>query len=200
VFRKIYMVDKTGQGRPGDEVSRLLGAMFPVWVSRLRRKRIQAMCGHDDSEDPAQTMCRCIWSSEQGCNCTWAALSCSAERLIFREQVQSERSELRGDEVIITMAIDAGALRRERDQASTIGISGTTLIFGADPDEQLALSGLTSATDLFLDGANPEIVTPGCVADATFCDGDARAPTSRLQRQLRKRSAPPVVEAVSDRV
>jgi hypothetical protein len=49
--------------------------------------------------------------------------------------------------------------------ASTIGISGTTLIFGADLNEQLALSAFTSATDLFLEGATPEIVTPGCVAD-----------------------------------
>lgn len=49
--------------------------------------------------------------------------------------------------------------------AGTIGISGSTLVFGADDDEQLALSGATSGTDLFLDGATFEIVTPGCVAN-----------------------------------
>ena len=49
--------------------------------------------------------------------------------------------------------------------ASTLGISGATLIFGADLNEQLALSAFTSATDLFLEGATPEIVTSGCVAD-----------------------------------
>jgi hypothetical protein len=49
--------------------------------------------------------------------------------------------------------------------AGTIGISGTELIFGADADEQLALTGSTSAADLFLDGATFEIVTPGCVAN-----------------------------------
>lgn len=48
--------------------------------------------------------------------------------------------------------------------ASTIGISGATLIFGADLDEQLALTAFTSGTDLFLEGAAPEIVTPGCVS------------------------------------
>lgn len=50
--------------------------------------------------------------------------------------------------------------------AGTIGISGTTLIFGADPGEQLALSGSTSATDLFLIGPVFDIVTPGCTPDS----------------------------------
>jgi hypothetical protein len=49
--------------------------------------------------------------------------------------------------------------------ASTIGIRGATLIFGADLNEQLGLSAFTSAGDLFLEGATPEIATPGCVAD-----------------------------------
>ncbi len=49
--------------------------------------------------------------------------------------------------------------------AGTIGISDTTLIFGADPAEQLGLTGFTSATDLFLDGAVFNIVTPGCFAN-----------------------------------
>jgi Ca2+-binding RTX toxin-like protein len=49
--------------------------------------------------------------------------------------------------------------------AGTIGISGSTLIFGADPDEQLGLTGSTSSTDLFLNGAIFDIVTPGCFAN-----------------------------------
>jgi Ca2+-binding RTX toxin-like protein len=60
---------------------------------------------------------------------------------------------------VVSMAVAAPA------SAGTIGISGTTLVFGADPDEQLGLMGLTSGTDLFLNGAIFNIVTPGCVAN-----------------------------------
>jgi len=51
--------------------------------------------------------------------------------------------------------------------AGTIGISGTTLIFGADLDEALGLTGSTSGTDLFLNGAIFNIVTAGCFANGT---------------------------------
>jgi Ca2+-binding RTX toxin-like protein len=51
--------------------------------------------------------------------------------------------------------------------AGTIGISGTTLIFGVDAAEQLTLTGSTSDTELFLFGATFDLVTPGCFANGT---------------------------------
>src|SRR5262245_27345683 len=49
--------------------------------------------------------------------------------------------------------------------AGTIGISNSTLIFGADPGEQIGLSASTTPTDLLLTGATFDILTPGCVAN-----------------------------------
>ena len=56
--------------------------------------------------------------------------------------------------------------------AGTIGISNSTLIFGADLGEQIALSASTTATDLVLTGPAFDILTPGCVpngADSVTC-------------------------------
>lgn len=47
--------------------------------------------------------------------------------------------------------------------AGTIGISGTTLIAGAEPaDGDIALAGFISGTDLVLEGVDFALVTPGC--------------------------------------
>jgi Ca2+-binding RTX toxin-like protein len=49
--------------------------------------------------------------------------------------------------------------------AGTIGISNSTLIFGADLGEQIAISASTTPTDLLLSGATFDILTPGCFAN-----------------------------------
>jgi hypothetical protein len=59
VFRKIYMLDETGQGRLGDELGRLLAMILLVRSYWLRRKRIMAVCRHASLAFQAQTVCRC---------------------------------------------------------------------------------------------------------------------------------------------
>ena len=47
--------------------------------------------------------------------------------------------------------------------SATIGISGSTLIAGAEPaDGDIALSGFISGTDLVMEGVDFTVVTPGC--------------------------------------
>jgi Ca2+-binding RTX toxin-like protein len=66
----------------------------------------------------------------------------------------------------LAIAFVATTFAAAPSSAATIGISGATLIAGADPLEQFTLTASIVGTDLLLVGTPLEIVTPGCTLDA----------------------------------